>query len=383
MYREKIALIFSYNEQWIGGTYYITNLIAALGLLPDVDKPELIILSNKKDFKYLCSLVNYPYLIFDELNENPSSKLLKTLNRVSQRLIKKKIFRRRFNEEVLAVFPFRNVNYLENVPVEKRIFWIPDFQEKHYPEFYTQEHLERELEVNTKIATKSRKLLLSSQDAENDLKKHYPNYTTTPFVVHFAVDVPKKSDLDSADLLKKFELPEEFYFSPNQFWRHKNQILVIKAVEILKSQGVNVCVAFSGKEYDYRSPDYTIELKEYVINNNLSDNIKFLGFIDRSDQLKLLEICRAIIQPSLFEGWSTVIEEAMAFNKLILTADLNVNKEQLGQKGVYFDRYNPSSLVEIIHKINEFPMFVDYVYNDKQLKFATDFLDCVTLKLRK
>jgi hypothetical protein len=63
MNREKIALIFSYNEQWIGGTYYITNLISALVNLPDVDKPELIILSNKKDFKYLCSLVNYPYLM--------------------------------------------------------------------------------------------------------------------------------------------------------------------------------------------------------------------------------------------------------------------------------------------------------------------------------
>jgi glycosyltransferase involved in cell wall biosynthesis len=234
--------------------------------------------------------------IFDELNENPNSKLLKILNRVSQRLTKKKIFKRRFNEEVLAVFPYRSVNYLENVPVEKRIFWIPDFQEKHYPEFYSQEHLERELAFNTKIVTESRKLLLSSQDAENDLKKYYPNYTTTPFVVHFAVDVPKKSDLDSKELLKKFELPQEFYFSPNQFWRHKNQILVIKAVEILKSQSIDVCVAFSGKEYDYRSPDYTNELKEYVINNNLSSNIKFLGFIDRSDQLKLLEICTAVIR---------------------------------------------------------------------------------------
>jgi len=154
-------------------------------------------------------------------------------------------------------------------------------------------------------------------------------------------------------------------------------------VEILKSQGVDICVAFSGKEYDYRSPDYTIELKEYVINNNLSANIKFLGFIDRADQLKLLEICRAIIQPSLFEGWSTVIEEAMAFNKLILAADLNVNKEQLGQKGVYFDRYNPTSLVGMIHKINEFPMFIDYNYKTKQLKCAMDFFNCVTLKLKK
>jgi glycosyltransferase involved in cell wall biosynthesis len=375
--RKKIGLIYAYSEHWIGGTYYITNLIGALDNLPDADKPELIILSNKKDFKYLCSLVSYPFLIFDELNENPNLKLLKTLNRVSQRLIKKKIFKRRFNEEVLAVFPFRNVNYLENVAAEKKIFWIPDFQEKHYPEFYSQEHLERELEVNTKIVTESKKLLLSSQDAENDLKKYYPNYKTTPFVVHFAVDVPKKSDLDGKELLKKFELPQEFYFSPNQFWRHKNQILVIKAVEILKSQGIDVCVAFSGKENDPRSPKYTDELKSYVSNNKLSDNIKFLGFIERLEQLKLLEICRAVIQPSLFEGWSTVIEEAMAMNKLVLASDLDVNKEQLGDKGIYFDRNDANDLAEKLKHMDICPNIIDYRYPIKQSQFALDFLACV------
>jgi glycosyltransferase involved in cell wall biosynthesis len=377
MKRKKIALIFSYNEQWIGGTYYITNLIAAIGILPDKDQPELIILSDKKDFHYLCTTVNYPYLTFDELNENPDSKLLKTLNRVSQRLIKKKIFKRRFIKEVLAVFPFRNVNYLEKVPVEKRIYWIPDFQEKHYPEFYSQEHLKRELEVNTKIVTESKKLLLSSQDAENDLKKYYPNYTTTPFVVHFAVDIPKKSDLDSKELLRKFELPEEFYLSPNQFWRHKNQILVIQAVEILKSQGIDVCVAFSGKENDPRSPKYTDELKSYVRNNNLTDNIKFLGFIERSEQLKLLEICRAVVQPSLFEGWSTVIEEGMAFNKLVLASDLPVNKEQLSGKGIYFERNNAIDLAEKLKHMVTYPNEIDYQYLIKQNQFAQDFLACV------
>ena len=345
--------------------------------MTDEDQPELIILSSKNDFQYLRTLVNYPYLTFDELNENPSSNLLKALNRVSQKFIKKKIFRRRFNKEVSAVFPFRNVNYLENVPVEKRIFWIPDFQEKHYPEFYSQEHLERELEVNTKIVTESKKLLLSSQDAANDLKQYYPNYITTPFVVHFAVDVPKKSDLDGKELLKKFELPEDFYFSPNQFWRHKNQILVIKAVEILKSRGIDVCVAFSGKENDPRSPKYTEELKTYVINNNLSDNIKFLGFVERLEQLKLLEICRTVIQPSLFEGWSTVIEEGMAFNKLVLASDLPVNKEQLSDKGIYFERNNANDLAEKLKLMDTYPNTVDYQYQIKQNQFAIVFLACV------
>ena len=148
-------------------------------------------------------------------------------------------------------------------------------------------------------------------------------------------------------------------------------------VEILKSQGVDICVAFSGKEYDYRSPDYTIELKEYVINNNLSANIKFLGFVERSEQLKLLEICRAVIQPSLFEGWSTVIEEGMAFNKLVLASDLLVNKEQLSDKGIYFERNNANDLAEKLKLMDNYPNTIDYQYQIKQNQFALDFLACV------
>ncbi len=377
MRRKRIGLIFSYDELWLGGTYYILNLVNAFNVLEENLKPELIIFSNPIDFNILFKETQYPYLIFVYLSDNPQSKVLRLINRISKKAIGKKFFSRRCKKEIDAVFPFRKFDYFRNVPLNKQIYWIPDFQEKHFPEFYSEKHLEFEKKKNSEIVYEAEKLLLSSKSALDDLKEFYPGFKTSPIVVHFAVKIPELSTLPSEDILLKYTLPKNYFFVPNQFWRHKNHLVLIKAVEILRQKGTSVVVAFSGKEHDYRAPDYTTMLKKYVIDNDLSDNIKFLGFLDRQDQLKLMESCSAVIQPSLFEGWSTVIEEAMAMNKIVIASDLKVNIEQLGDLGLYFERNTPSDLAIKIQEVLGKSITRQYDYKSKQIKFANDFLNII------
>ena len=46
----------------------------------------------------------------------------------------------------------------------------------------------------------------------------------------------------------------------------------------------------------------------------------------------------AIVQPSLFEGWSTVVEDAKALNKLLIVSNIEVHKEQLqNSAAIFFD----------------------------------------------
>jgi glycosyltransferase involved in cell wall biosynthesis len=377
MERKRIGLIFSYDELWLGGTYYILNLVNALNVLEENNKPELVIFSNPKDFEILSKDTQYPHLIFEYLSDNPQSKFLRLMNKLSKKIIGNKIFKSYCTEPVDAVFPYRSNAFFKKIPNEKRIYWIPDFQEKHFPEFYSKEHLANEKIKNSDIVLTAKKLVLSSESALNDLKTYYPEFRVKPYVVHFAVKIPDLNGSEDFDVLNKFQLPNVFFFAPNQFWRHKNHILVIKAVEILKSKGIKVMVAFSGKEHDYRSPGYTESIKNYVVENDLQENIKFLAFLDRVDQLKLMELSAAIIQPSLFEGWSTVIEEAMAMNKMVLASDLDVNKEQLGDKGIYFDRNDANECAEVIERFLESPTPVSFDYQKKQLDFACDFMSCL------
>jgi glycosyltransferase involved in cell wall biosynthesis len=61
-----------------------------------------------------------------------------------------------------------------------------------------------------------------------------------------------------------------------------------------------------------------------------------------------MRYAQAVIQPSLFEGWSTVIEDAISLQVPVIASNLPVNIEQLGTDGKYFDPLNPEELAEII-----------------------------------
>ena len=373
----RIGILFQYDENWIGGTYYLINLISALNQLEENEKPNLLIFSNLKDYEILRKEVIYTKLNHQELNGKSDGFVIKLLNHITLKLVGKQWINTHFKGEIDALFPFRQIKFLESIPVNKRIYWIPDFQEKHLPQFYSDEHLDKEVRINTPIVMYSKKLVLSSYDSLRDLKRFYPEHKTQPYVIHFASRIPKTNEVDLNVLLQKFSISLSYFFAPNQFWKHKNHIVVIKALEKLKQSGVNVLILFSGKEYDSRHPGYTESLKEYVRSHNLEHNVRFLGFIDRNDQLQLMKHSLAVIQPSLFEGWSTVIEEAMAYNKTVIASDLEVNKEQLGEKGIYFERENHSDLADKIKYVLQNPTSVEYDYKRKQIDFAKDFLNCV------
>lgn len=156
---------------------------------------------------------------------------------------------------------------------------------------------------------------------------------------------------------------------------HKNHALVIEAVKNIKQTDKDILVLFSGKESDYRNPNYTSDLKGLVNEYGLEDNIRFLGFLDRREQLSILANAKAIIQPSLFEGWSTVIEDAKALNKFIIASNLEVHKEQLTnyESCLFFNPYKSQELSNIItnHTILE---LYPYDYDSDRIAYAKSFL---------
>jgi glycosyltransferase involved in cell wall biosynthesis len=92
-----------------------------------------------------------------------------------------------------------------------------------------------------------------------------------------------------------------------------------------------------------------------VLAEGLSANIRFLGFIDRAEQLALMQAAQAIVQPSLFEGWSTVVEDAKALGKFLILSDLPVHREQLAAPysaahAAFFDPHNPQTLADCIEQ---------------------------------
>jgi glycosyltransferase involved in cell wall biosynthesis len=239
---------------------------------------------------------------------------------------------------------------------------------------FAEEELIRRKNWQSKIAALKTNILFSSFDALNDFKKFYPQAQCRLFVVPFTVSHPDFQDISINDLREKFNIKGNYFFSPNQFWKHKNHQLVLNALLILKKTGIKTQVVFTGKEEDYRNPEYFPSLKRFINENDLAEYVKFLGFIDRKEQLQLMKNSFAVIQPSLFEGWSTVVEDAKAMNQFVILSNLPVHQEQIQKNVCFFDPYNAEDLAKKINLLLENPPEREIVPYDKDI-FGKKFLE--------
>ncbi len=55
-----------------------------------------------------------------------------------------------------------------------------------------------------------------------------------------------------------------------------------------------------------------------------------------------------IVQPSLCEGWGTVLEDAKVLDKTVLLSDIPVHREQKNEKCILFDPKDPAALADLI-----------------------------------
>ena len=72
------------------------------------------------------------------------------------------------------------------------------------------------------------------------------------------------------------------------------------------------------------------------------------GLLPRSHQIQIVRRAVALVQPSLFEGWSAVVEDARTFGKRIYLSDLAVHREQDPPDAVFFDAHAPEQLADLI-----------------------------------
>ncbi len=379
MKRKKVGIIFSNDINWIGGTYYLLNLVSSFLMLDEQDKPEVVVFSWEKTDYDIVKKIGYPYVSFLNLYI-PYTLPERILNKFFPGYCKKHI-RKYFNSNVTdVIFPFNFQDKFKKI--SNKVFWIPDFQEYFYPEFFSETEIKLRQQNQRKISEQNGELVLSSKSVQQDFYKIFPNAVCQTKVINFAVTLPSYNHLHIDDLKIKFNIKSDYYFAPNQFWKHKNHLTVIKSVQLLKEQGQEVLIVFTGKEHDYRNPTYADDLKEYVIKNNLSKNILFLGFIDRAEQLQLMNHAKAIIQPSLFEGWSTVIEDAKAMNQFVIASDINVHREQLQTNCKFFSPKDEAGLAKIIMDLNK-SIIIEKQENNYTLNvksFAESFLKLINLK---
>jgi len=370
--RKRIIIPFNYDENWTGGNYYISNLVASLSLLPENIQPEIFILSHSKNsFEFVQSTSGYKRI------KRISSLMLKDVDgglSLRLKLLSKLIpsfAKREVNFD--AIFPFP----IDTKERKRTICWIPDLQEKSLPHLFSPEELRYRTSQHIYYIENFDHILFSSHAALADFERYYPQSRNFKHVMSFAVN-PANSLKPSETVMKKYSLPDVFFYCPNQFWLHKNHEAVIEAVYRLAKKNIMVTVVFSGREMDRRDPDHVERLKHKVAEYKLERKIRFLGFISKEEQYALIDSARALLQPSLFEGWSTVIEEAKSRSQFVIASDIPVHHEQLEVNADFFDPYNADDLaLALERRLKDNSKNVKIDYDNHRLEFAKKFMDII------
>ncbi|MCR4754918.1 MAG: glycosyltransferase [Lachnospiraceae bacterium] len=234
------------------------------------------------------------------------------------------------------------------------INWMPDYQHYYYPEYFTESDIQDRKQADIAAVESGYPLVLSSHACLDDFRKYVSktkeNVFVVPFVSYIEKEVRALTDEYVRKVCEKYGTdPGGYIMVANQFWKHKNHTVVFEAIKTIagKTAG-DIKVLFTGKVDDYRDSDYADRMKQYLSDPTISDSCICSGFIDRKEQLALMKGARFLIQPSMFEGWGTVLEDAKVLDKTVILSDIPVHREQMHDKSIIFKPDDPDELAKLI-----------------------------------
>ena len=386
----RVGFLINFNHlKWLGGTYVIKNLIYCINLYSKNEiEPILIIKKNlskveKKEFRNIRLLkTNFFH------NQNFFTRIYnKFLIFVFGRSNKYDNFFIENNLDILSHSnALSNSLFLGRKSLIKSLPFLADLQYLHFPENFSYKNiLLRKLNI-IMCALHSSKIILSSLDAKKDLKKVSKTGYAKSIVHPFIFKSPEKKEILNLSLLKKkYHIPSNFFYLPNQYRIHKNHIVVLKALKFLKDKNKldDLLIISTGHSEDHRNFNYFNTIKDFISINNLKDNYKYLGIVPFKDVLSLIYHSVALIHPSKFEGRSSPVEQAKSIGKQVILSNIDIHKEQNPIRGKYFNPDSYSKLSSLMSnswnsysRTNE-KRFIDNAYkkNERDLhKYYNDYL---------
>jgi glycosyltransferase involved in cell wall biosynthesis len=371
-----LNLFFS-NSSNSGVVNYIYNIISALKTLDDQSKPSLVVFHSADAPIDYIKEIQYPKIEFILYRPQPLNKFLRKLNKAGKILTGRDLYNHyKYISKVDVLYPYFEFMDKQFSQIKHKIHWLVDFNNRAFPEHYA-DGGKSMTDFQQDLTSRKEHIALSSESLFDELKHYYPAYQNSVSILRFACTLNLKEGINIDRLKEKYDLTKPFFMSPNQFWEHKNQLVLIDALNILKSAGpLNFQVVFTGSMEVNRGKGHILQkLIEAVKRYELEDTVRFLGIISRDEQLELMKNAVSLIQPSLYEGWSTLVEEAKALNQKIILSTLPVHYEQNCVNSYFFDPHSALELSKQISIVNETQSankLIDYSKNVEQ--FGLDIL---------
>lgn len=329
------------------GNYSRNTLNALLNYYPENDyvlfTPEI----NKELF--------HNYKQFDVISPDSSlAKLFKSLWRsfsVSGQLKKNKLdlFHGLSNELPEGI-------HKTEVPA---VVTIHDLIFMRFPEFY--KPFDRRIYYSkVKYAcTSAKKIIAISAQTKEDIVEFLKIDPGKIEVIYQSISPKYYVRKTVENLLSKYNISENFILAVGTVEPRKNQLSILKAVHAKKIQ---TQIVFVGKP-----TEYSFQLLEFITENKMEGQVKFLTNIPRKDLIALYQQARLSIYISIFEGFGLPVIESMASGCPVITSNVSCLPETAGGAAILCDPRNVDDLGNQIKKLLE-----DETFRSDWIKMGTE-----------
>lgn len=341
--RTTLVVEFAEDANWMGGAIYLENLLAALCALPQDERPDVrIAFLGSPATPLAARLMAFP-IVAPSSNSAPLARL----RRLHRALVRRWPAIGRLSRGVPGAVYFPAFDTRQTW--RRNLYWIPDFQPLVLPEFFESDERAARHHAMAAIAASRGTLLLSSRAALADLGRFFPDAMVDARVWSFCSSIDAGPPERAPPVIERLQLPRKYLVIANQFWRHKDHATAFAALRLLAGQGMRVPLVCTGLQSDRRDAGYFPALMRDA-GAHIGQPLHLLGVIDRADQVQVMRCAAGIVQPSRFEGWSTVIEDAKALGRPVIASDLAVHREQLDAypEGQLFPTGEPAALAAAI-----------------------------------
>jgi glycosyltransferase involved in cell wall biosynthesis len=225
-----------------------------------------------------------------------------------------------------------------------------DLQHRHLPSFFSAAERRNRERTYRAFSDQARVVLAATTWVKNDLVAELgiaPGKIAVVNVPPVTVLYPLPSPTDMAEIGRKFDLPPRYVFYPAQAWPHKNHVRLIRALARLRDEaGLQVNLVCSGN----RGPGFRSVQRESA-RLGLASQVRFVGFVTPMELQVLYRSARALVFPSLYEGWGLPIVEAFQAGLPVACSNTTSLPALVGDAAIVFDPMDVDDIAAAIRRV--------------------------------
>lgn len=224
-----------------------------------------------------------------------------------------------------------------------------DLQHRHLPQFFPPSERRRRDVTYRAFCEQASTVVAASRWVKRDLVELFGIDGGRIAVVNVPPPTSAYPEPDPDQLRtirRDLGLPEKFVYYPAQTWPHKNHARLFQALGELRRSGLSIPLVCSG----HRNEHHRAAVRA-ARDAGVAEAVTFLGFLTPLEIMVVYRSARALVFPSLYEGWGLPIVEAFRAGLPVACSNVTSLPELVADAAILMDPLDVGSIAEAIREL--------------------------------